>query len=50
VIIAIFAGAEIGGFLGVLIAVPTFAILKLLGDDMIKRYKYSSFYTENEEA
>jgi putative permease len=50
VIIAIFAGAEIGGFLGVLIAVPTFAILKLLGDDMIKRYKYSSFYTENEEV
>jgi len=50
VIIAIFAGAEVGGFLGVLIAVPTFAILKLLGDDMIKRYKHSSFYTENEEA
>lgn len=50
VIIAIFAGAEVGGFLGVLIAVPTFAILKLLGDNMIKRYKFSSFYTENEEA
>ena len=48
VIIAIFAGAEIGGFLGVLIAVPTFAILKLLGDDMIKRYKSSSFYTGTE--
>lgn len=50
VIIAIFAGAEIGGFLGVLIAVPTFAILKLLGDDMVQRYKTSSFYTGKEEA
>lgn len=50
VIIALFAGAEIGGFLGVLIAVPTFAILKLLGDDMVKRYKNSSFYTGKEET
>jgi len=50
VIIAIFAGAEVGGFLGVLIAVPTFAILKLLGDDMIRRYKNSSFYTGNEDT
>jgi len=46
VIIAIFAGAEIGGFLGVLIAVPSFAILKLVGDDVLKRYKASTFYTE----
>ena len=47
VIIALFAGAEIGGFLGVLIAVPTFAILKLLGDDVMSRYKASTFYNEN---
>ena len=49
VIIAIFAGAEIGGFLGVLIAVPTFAILKLLVDEMLIRYKSSSFYNEEEK-
>ncbi|MGI6394302.1 MAG: AI-2E family transporter [bacterium] len=48
VIIAIFAGAEVGGLLGVLIAVPTFAILKLLGSDILKRYKESTFYNENE--
>jgi predicted PurR-regulated permease PerM len=48
VIIAIFAGAEIGGFLGVLIAVPAFAILKLLGDDILKRYKTSTFYNEKD--
>lgn len=48
VIIAIFGGAEIGGFLGVLIAVPTFAILKLLVDEMLVRYKCSSFYNEDE--
>jgi predicted PurR-regulated permease PerM len=48
VIIALFAGAEVGGFLGVLIAVPSFAILKLLGDDMMNRYKSSSFYSGNE--
>jgi putative permease len=48
VIIALFAGAEIGGFLGVLIAVPTFAILKLLGDDVMVRYKASSFYNGNQ--
>lgn len=50
VIIAIFAGAEIGGFLGVLIAVPTFAILKLLVDEMLLRYKSSSFYNEDENS
>ncbi len=44
VIIALFAGAEIGGFLGILVAVPTFAILKIISEDMIARYKESDFY------
>lgn len=44
VIIALFAGAEIGGFLGICVAVPTFAILKLVIEDMTERYKSSEFY------
>lgn len=48
IIIAIFAGAEIGGFLGVLIAVPAFAIIKLLTDEILTRYKASDFYNSDE--
>ncbi|MBP5406205.1 AI-2E family transporter [bacterium] len=44
VIIALFAGAEIGGFLGVLTAVPLFAMLKIVLDEVLKRYKASDFY------
>jgi len=44
VIIALFAGAELGGFLGVLIAVPVFAILKIISEEIIKKYKESDFY------
>jgi predicted PurR-regulated permease PerM len=46
VIIALFAGAEIGGFLGVLTAVPLFAMLKVIIDEVIKRYKTSDFYND----
>ena len=46
VIIALFAGAEIGGFLGVLTAVPLFAMMKVVADEVIKRYKASDFYNE----
>lgn len=46
VIIALFAGAEIGGFLGVLVAVPLFAMIKLVLGDIIERYKASDFYNE----
>ena len=46
VIIALFAGAEIGGFLGVLTAVPLFAMMKVVADEVIKRYKMSDFYNE----
>ena len=46
VIIALFAGAEIGGFLGVLTAVPLFAMMKVVADEVIRRYKASDFYNE----
>ena len=46
VIIALFAGAEIGGFLGVLTAVPVFAMLKVVIDEVIERYKESDFYND----
>lgn len=46
VIIALFAGAEIGGFLGVLTAVPVFAMLKVVIDEVVTRYKDSDFYND----
>jgi len=45
VIVALFAGAELAGFLGVLVAVPTFAILKLIGTYFVDKYKASEIYT-----
>ncbi len=44
VIIALFAGAELAGFLGVLVAVPTFAILKLIVEYLVEKYKSSDLY------
>jgi len=44
VIVALFAGAELAGFLGVLVAVPTFAILKLIGEYLLEKYKASEIY------
>ncbi len=46
VIIALFAGAEIGGFLGVLTAVPLFAMIKIVIDEVVVRYKDSDFYND----
>ena len=46
VIIALFAGAEIGGFLGVLTAVPLFAMIKIVIDEVVARYKDSDFYND----
>jgi len=46
VIIALFAGAEIGGFLGVLTAVPLFAMIKVVIDEVLARYKDSDFYND----
>ena len=44
VIIAIFGSAEIGGILGVLTAVPTFAIICLVASEIAKKYKDSEFF------
>ena len=44
VIIALFAGAELGGFLGILVAVPTFAMLKLISEEIVNRYKMSNHF------
>lgn len=44
VIIALLAGGEIGGILGILIAVPLFAILKIVIEEIIKNYHNSDFY------
>lgn len=50
VIIALFAGAELAGFLGVLVAVPTFAILKLIGGYLVEKYKSSAIYNAPAES
>ncbi|MCK5807839.1 AI-2E family transporter [bacterium] len=47
VIVALFAGGELAGLLGILVAVPLFALLKLVIEDMIETYKKSDFYQED---
>jgi len=44
IIAALMAGGELFGFLGILLAVPTIAILKILVKHSINKYKNSSFY------
>ncbi len=44
IIVALMAGAELFGFLGVLLAVPTTAVLKVLVSHTIELYKESSLY------
>lgn len=46
VIVALFAGGELAGLLGILVSVPLFALLKLVLEDMIETYKASDFYKE----
>ncbi len=48
IIVALMAGAELFGFLGVLLAVPTTAVLKVLVAYTVDRYKRSSIF--NAEA
>jgi predicted PurR-regulated permease PerM len=45
IIVALMAGAELFGFLGVLLAVPTMAVLKVLVHHSLEHYRKSSFYT-----
>lgn len=44
VILAVIAGGELFGFLGILLAVPTAAILKILTLGAIESYKESNYY------
>lgn len=44
IIIALMAGAELFGFVGVLLAVPATAVLKVLVGHTLKRYQKSSLY------
>ncbi|MDD5309729.1 MAG: AI-2E family transporter [Deltaproteobacteria bacterium] len=46
IIVALMAGGELFGFLGVLLAVPTTAVLKILIRHSIERYKKSSLFRE----
>lgn len=47
IIIALMAGAELFGFMGVLLAVPTTAVLKVLVRHSVDHYKHSSVYMES---
>lgn len=44
VIIALLIGGSLFGFLGILIAVPTAAVLKIFADDLLELYRKSEFY------
>ena len=46
VLLALLVGAELLGFTGVLLAVPTAAVLKILFQRLVTRYRGSSFYGE----
>lgn len=46
VILAVLIGADLFGFLGILIAVPTAAVIKVFLKDALDRYKKSSFFLE----
>ncbi len=48
IIIALMAGGELFGFFGILLAVPTTAVLKVLTAYTIKRYKASSIYRDSD--
>jgi len=46
IVVALMAGGELFGFIGILLAVPTIAVLKVLIGHTIIRYKDSLIYTE----
>jgi predicted PurR-regulated permease PerM len=48
IIVALMAGGELFGFFGILLAVPTTAVLKVLTTYTIKRYKASSIYRDSD--
>ncbi len=50
VLIALLVGAELLGFIGVLLAVPAAAVLKILVQRLGVRYRQSSFYADGADA
>jgi len=46
IIVALMAGAELFGFIGVLLAVPAIAVLKVFTEHTIRRYQRSRLYYE----
>jgi predicted PurR-regulated permease PerM len=48
IIIALMAGGELFGFFGILLAVPTTAVLKVLTAHSIMRYKASTIYRDSD--
>ena len=48
VIFAVFAGAALFGFVGMLIAVPACAVIRVIARFAIARYKASAFYRGTE--
>ncbi len=49
IILSIIIGGELFGFLGILLAVPTAATLKIFTFSAIDSYKNSSYYQSNEQ-
>lgn len=50
VLFALLVGAELLGFMGVLLAVPAAAVLKILFQRLAAGYRQSSFYTGADEG
>lgn len=50
IILALLAGGELLGFLGVLLALPFLALVKALGGFLLERYYDSSFYREEAQT
>jgi predicted PurR-regulated permease PerM len=44
VIVALMIGGDLLGFLGLLVAVPLAAVIQVFAQDLVSRYRESSFY------
>jgi predicted PurR-regulated permease PerM len=50
IILALLAGGELLGFLGILLALPVMAMVKVLGGYLQERYFASSYYKEEAQV
>jgi predicted PurR-regulated permease PerM len=50
IILALLAGGELLGFLGILLALPIMAMVKVLGGYLTERYFDSSYYKEESQV